>query len=75
MTPKLSPNKSVGFVTGTPRHHNIYRIEMASSTADCMEINSAQYVLVAMHLCRLLVQITGVLPTKTINPEIERRVT
>ena len=46
---------------------------MASSTAEHIELNSAQYyVLVAMHPCRLLCQTrTGVLPTKTIKPEMQ----
>ena len=70
MEPKLSPNIRVGLVTGIPRQRSMYRRDMASSVAVRIAINSAQYVLVAMHPCLQAIQLTRVEPTITMIPDI-----
>src|SRR5210317_623590 len=73
MTDILSPKSLVGLVTRTPSDLSMNRMDMASSVTVRMAINSALYVLDAMHPWRFDVHCTSVEPTKIKIPEIDRR--
>src|SRR5210317_1657483 len=71
MTDILSPKSLVGLVTRTPSDLSMKRMDIASSVAVHMAINSALYVLDAMHPWRFEVHCTSVEPTKIKIPEID----
>ena len=74
-TPSLSTSSVEGPIVGTPTERRRKRSPIAISEAVRAALNSALNVEVYTEVCLDDLAMTGVLPTKTRTPVIDRRVT